>query len=226
MKEGLWGTTGAALGAIIILMAWLLWPLPTNAFDWQALVDGYVEQGECRDAAEVATGMFGVTRDPDVLATLQELSAGEICPGAENFMSPESLALLVEARDWDTLPLFPEKMSIAGSAAFTFRAWSSLREARQEFDGSLLNWADLVIGVRCSPLYTNFYEIRWRLRRNQINQWVGEPPRVAAWDRRQRECYAVARREFQRLERETPASDRGMRSLYWEYQQRNLNFAP
>ncbi|MBN4046508.1 hypothetical protein JYU02_00755 [bacterium AH-315-P15] len=184
---------GAAIGTLLVFVAWLSWPLPNAEFDWQFYANEMAAEGYCTEFTEFLLDM-SVTDPEDLALYLEEQSLLDRCPtedgGKPGRAAWQAAQITDEIEDIiEYHRRFPEYVpSLETSFKSGFAFWAAGRRIRRGSVASSLAWPDLVIGFRClRPLEFGPSSIWYSVRRGNAFA-ASRPNRLPAWEARYAWC--------------------------------------
>ena len=225
------GISAAAMIVVPILMliAWLLWPLPSAKFDWQFHASELSANTSCLEFVNFLTVVS--LADPDgVESYLDESSIEERCPDIDDRAPPPSnVATSWSAfhegnirntiQNWNSNPEFNPGTWTSIREAVS--VWNDGRQARAGTWGSVLAWPDLLIGFRCvGPLHYGS-SASWYDARNHFEHFQYYPPLIEVWEQRLTWCREFALSEATKLDgsiangSDIQTSDEAMERAEW-----------
>lgn len=182
------GIVALPIGAIIVMAAWLLWPLPSNQFSWRTQVDSYVEQGRCYDASRLLIMVYAAVDDEVALEFLRALPEVENCVDDEDVQYSSRTADTAEKfTAVDTGDFFNERSYLQG-VTISYRTWKRITGSRSVNGAIIPSWADMIAVWRCDRLFSDNHEMLWRLLAISAHEVYGEPQPQVGWERRRAFC--------------------------------------
>jgi hypothetical protein len=190
----------ALVAAVGLVMSWLVWPLPSTAFDWQVIAEGFVQEGDCSGAAIAVTQAAWMAPDEAeefIAARQADGLCGEVFdPGSPSNIL-ESVSLLSSnstARSFGPPAPWAERFSSS------VQSWLAIRQTRQAAGEGPLAWTDLKMVFRCDLAFSNERELLFYLARPTFAELSDENMNVPAWEARRTACNTLVAHELTRLQ--------------------------
>jgi len=197
VKNIVFGFVGALVGSVAVFAAWLIWPMPSPAFEWRTMVTAQGAAGECFDHTTSLASLTLV--DPDGVETyLDEMPLTDRCDyaaigRAEAANDEASVRNQIEETRRMARSLGAELSSIN----LALSEWRANRAFRRMAGQGVMGVPELVLAFRCERPLSFERRADWLWAYRYLDESNDEPPvSIRRWQGRLSWCRGFAEHQL------------------------------